>query len=111
MEEYENGINIKKKVFIVGKEENKYILHLYIAGMDSKSMKAIENLRKILDEHLKDQYDLEIIDICQNPEVAKKEQIIASPTLIKDLPSPVRTFVGDMSDKEKILLGLHYKNS
>jgi circadian clock protein KaiB len=85
----------------------KYLLRLYVTGMTPKSIKAIENIRKICEENLKGRYELEVIDVYQQPEYAKKEQIIAAPTLIKKLPLPLRKFIGDMSDKDKILIGLN----
>jgi circadian clock protein KaiB len=85
----------------------KYLLRLYVTGMTPKSIKAIESIRKICEENLKGRYELEVIDVYQQPEYAKKEQIIAAPTLIKRLPLPLRKFIGDMSDKDKILLGLN----
>jgi circadian clock protein KaiB len=86
--------------------DEKYILRLYITGMTPRSTKAIENIKKICEDHLKGRYDLEIIDIYQQPTLAEGEQIIAAPTLIKKLPLPLRRFIGDMSMTEKILLGL-----
>jgi circadian clock protein KaiB len=83
-----------------------YVLRLYVTGMTPKSINAIENIRKICEENLKGRYELEVIDIYQQPEFAKKEEIIAAPTLIKKLPLPLRKFIGDMSNKEKILVGL-----
>jgi circadian clock protein KaiB len=90
------------------KEESQrtYILRLFVTGMTPKSQKAIENVRKMCDEHLKGRCELEIIDIYQQPDYARTEQLIAAPTLIKKLPLPLRKFIGDMSDKEKILVGL-----
>ncbi len=82
-----------------------YVLKLYITGMTPRSSKAIMNIRKICEEHLNGRFDLEIVDIYQNPVLAKGEQIIAAPTLIKKLPLPLRKFIGDMSDTERILLG------
>ena len=84
----------------------KYILRLYVTGSSSRSLKAIQNLKKICDEHFPDDYDLEVIDIYKNPGVAREEQIIAAPTLVKKLPTPLRKFVGDLSNTKKILLGL-----
>jgi circadian clock protein KaiB len=84
----------------------KYVLRLYVTGMTPKSINAIKNIRKICEENLQGRYELEIIDIYQQPEYAKKEEIIAAPTLIKKLPLPLRKFIGDMSNKEKILVGL-----
>ena len=85
----------------------KYVLRLYVTGMTPKSINAIENIRKICEENLKGRYELEIVDIYQQPEFAKKEEIIAAPTLIKKLPLPLRKFIGDMSNKDKILVGLN----
>jgi circadian clock protein KaiB len=85
----------------------KYVLRLFVTGMTPKSIKAIENIRKICEENLKGRYELEVIDIYQQPQYAKKEEIIAAPTLIKKLPLPLRKFIGDMSNKEKILVGLN----
>ena len=84
----------------------KYVLRLYITGITPKSTQAIQNIRKICEENLKGRYELEVIDIYQQPVLAKDEQIIAAPTLIKKLPLPLRRFIGDMSDKERILVGL-----
>ena len=84
----------------------KYVLRLYIAGMTRKSTNAIMNVRKICEEHLKGRYELEVIDIYQQPTLAKGEQIIAAPTLFKKLPLPLRKFIGDMSNTERILVGL-----
>jgi circadian clock protein KaiB len=74
--------------------------------MTPKSTQAISNIKKICEEYLKGRYDLQVIDIYQQPALAKGEQIIAAPTLIKKLPLPLRRFIGDMSNKEKILMGL-----
>jgi circadian clock protein KaiB len=90
------------------KEDRKYVLRLYVTGTTPKSVRAIKNIRKICDEHLKGAYDLEVIDIYQQPVLAKGEQIIAVPTLLKKLPLPLRRFIGDMSDTEQILLGLDF---
>lgn len=84
----------------------KYILRLYVTGSSSRSLKAVHNLRKICDEHFPDDYDLEVIDIYKNPRAAREEQIIAAPTLVKQLPKPLRKFVGDLSNTQKILIGL-----
>jgi circadian clock protein KaiB len=84
----------------------KYVLRLYVTGMSPRSIKAIENIKRICEENLRGCYELEVIDIYQQPEYAKKEQLLAAPTLIKKLPLPLRKLVGDMSDKERILVGL-----
>ena len=83
----------------------KYTLCLYVTGSGPRSLKAIYNLTRFCEEHLQD-YDLEVIDIYKNPHAARDAQIIAAPTLIKKLPAPLRRFVGDLSNKQKLLTGL-----
>jgi circadian clock protein KaiB len=92
---------------LIGKSRRRsqYILRLYVTGSTPRSLKAIRNLKQLCEEHLPD-YDLEVIDIYENPNAAREAQIIAAPTLIKRLPEPLRRFVGDLSNKEKILVGL-----
>ena len=87
-------------------DKDKYILRLYITGTTSRSISAITNLKKICEEYLEGRYELEVIDLFQHPVLAKEEQIIAAPTLIKKLPHPFRRIIGDMSNKEKVLMGL-----
>lgn len=94
---------------IADKGMKKYILRLYITGATSRSVQAISNLKKICEENLEGQYELEVIDLYQNPLAAKEEQIIAAPTLIKKLPLPLRRIIGDMSNEEKVLIGLDLK--
>ena len=84
----------------------RYILRLYVTGLTSRSSRALINLRAICDEYLEGRYDLEVIDIYQQPVLAKGEQIIAAPTLIKKLPLPMRRIIGDMSNRDGVLLGL-----
>lgn len=84
----------------------RYILKLYITGMTSRSARAIENLRMLCDKHLPGRYELQVIDVYQQPELARTEQIVAVPTLIKKLPLPLRRLIGDMSDAERVLVGL-----
>ena len=84
----------------------KYILRLYITGSSARSLKAVHNLKKLCEEHLPDDYELEVIDIYKDPNAAREEQIIAAPTLVKKLPEPLRKFVGDLSNTQKILVGL-----
>ncbi len=88
-----------------------YILHLYVAGLSPRSQKAIENIKKICDKYLRGRYKLVIQDIYKNPILARNGQILAVPTLIKQLPLPLRRFVGDMSDSKKILLGLDLRST
>jgi circadian clock protein KaiB len=89
--------------------KEKLVLRLYVTGMTPRSLQAIDNLKKICEDYLQGRYDLEVIDIYQQPNLAKGEQILAAPTLIRKLPLPMRRFVGDLSNKEKILLGLDLK--
>lgn len=83
-----------------------YVLRLYVTGLTPKSQRAIKNIKKICDEHLSGRYELEVIDVYKHPALAKGEQIIAAPTLIKKLPLPLRKFVGDLSNTERVLFGL-----
>jgi circadian clock protein KaiB len=87
-------------------ERAKYIFRLYVTGSSSRSLRAIYNLKKLCDEYLPGAYDLKVIDIYKNPDAAREEQIIAAPTLVKQLPRPLRRFVGDLSNTEKLLVGL-----
>jgi circadian clock protein KaiB len=84
----------------------KYILRLYIAGTTARSTRAVANIRDICERNLGGRYALEVIDIYQKPALAKGEQIIAAPTLVKQLPLPLRRFIGDLSDTERILVGM-----
>ena len=86
--------------------KNKLILKLYVSGMSEKSMVAIENIKRLCDEHLRDAFELEIVDLYKNPEVASAQQIVFSPSLIKLLPLPKKTLIGTFSDAEKVIKGL-----
>jgi len=88
------------------KGAERYVLRLYVTGMTPRSVRAIENVRAICDEHLEGRYELEVIDIYQQPVLARGEQIVAAPTLIKQLPAPLRRIIGDLSNKERVLIGL-----
>ena len=83
-----------------------YVLRLFVTGHSALSNRAIVNVRKICEENLAGQYELEIVDVSEHPELAVSQQIVASPTLIKQLPEPLRRFIGDMSQTERILVGL-----
>ncbi len=87
-------------------ETRRYVLKLYVAGVTPRSSAAIKSITEICEAHLKGHYELEIVDIYQQPTLAKGEQIIAAPTLIKKLPLPLRRFIGDLADQERILVGL-----
>jgi circadian clock protein KaiB len=84
----------------------KYVLGLYVNGVTLKSRTAIENVTRVCEQHLKGRYDLEVIDICHQANLARDAQIVAVPTLIKHLPGPLQRLVGDMSDLHKVLSGL-----
>lgn len=91
---------------VAGRGRRRYVLRMYVAGTTPRSNRAVSNLKKICKEHLDGRYDLEIVDIYQNPVLAAGEQIIATPTLIKVLPLPIRKLVGDLSDLGRVLVGL-----
>jgi circadian clock protein KaiB len=84
----------------------KYKLRLYITGRTPQSQRAIDNLRRICETDLTGRYDIEVIDVLEHPALAENEKILATPTLVKRLPQPVRKIIGDLSDREKVLLGL-----
>ena len=86
--------------------EGEYVLRLYVTGLTPRSTQAIATIKAICEEHLTGRYDLEVIDIYQQPTLAQGEQIIAVPTLIKKLPLPLRRLIGDLSDADRVLLGL-----
>ncbi len=92
-------------------DDQKYLLRLYITGMTPRSTQAIARIKAICEEHLSGRYELDVIDIYQQPTLAKGEQIIATPTLIKKLPLPLRRIVGDLSNKERVLLGLDLRQA
>lgn len=98
---FEKGINRSK--------EEQYVLKLYITGMTPQSSLAVHNIRHICEDYLKGRYLLDVIDLYAKPILAKGEQIIAAPTLIKSLPLPLRRIIGDMSNHEKVLVGLDIK--
>ena len=104
----------KRKLGLAGKLEQtgshacqaKYVLRLYVSGSTLKSALAVENIKRICEQHLKNRYDLEVIDIYQQPNLARDEQIVAVPTLIKRLPHPMRRLIGDLSNLKRVLFGL-----
>lgn len=81
-------------------------LVLYVAGQTPKSLAAIANLQRICNEHLAGQYEIEVIDLKQNPKLAREHSIVAIPTLVRELPVPLRKIIGDLSDEEKVLVSL-----
>jgi len=88
------------------KRSNQWQLRLYVAGQTPKCLAAFANLKKICEEHMDGEYEIEIIDLLQHPQLAKGDQIIAIPTLVRKLPEPVRKIIGDLSDTERVLVGL-----
>ncbi len=100
VKEYEKAIAAPKR------RRKNYVLRLYIAGMTPASQRAVLNVKEFCDANLEGRYDLEVIDIYQQPTLGEGEQIIAAPTLIKKLPLPLRKFIGDLSDRERLFFGL-----
>ena len=90
-------------------EKQAYSLDLYVTGMTPRSARAIANAKEICETHLQGQYELRVVDVYQQPQFAKDEQIIAVPTLVKKLPLPLRRIIGDLSDRDRVLLGLNLK--
>ena len=91
------------------KAEIKYELRLYVAGNTPKSVAAINNLKKYCEEHLKGQYKIEMIDLLVHPQLAEGDQILAIPTLVRKVPVPIRKIIGDLSNEEKVLVGLNIR--
>ncbi|MCO5383274.1 MAG: circadian clock protein KaiB [Methanosarcina barkeri] len=87
-------------------DQDFYILKLYVAGQTKKSLAAFANLKKICEEHLGGKYRIEIIDLLENPQLAKGDQILAIPTLVRKLPQPIKKIIGDLSNTERVLVGL-----
>lgn len=87
----------------------RWVLRLYTAGQTPKSLAALENLKRICDEHLPNQYEIEVIDLMKNPRLAKEDQIVAIPTLVRKLPDPLRKVIGDLSDVDRTLVGLQLR--
>lgn len=88
---------------------DKWELRLYTAGQTPKSLAAVRNLKKVCDEHLPGRYTIEIVDLMANPRLAKDHQIVAIPTLVRKLPSPIRKIIGDLSNVERTLVGLELR--
>ncbi len=106
MKAKKSDVKFEMESILKKRGSKKYVLRLYIAGLTPRSQKAINNIKKICDEKIPGKYKLEIQDIYKNPIIAKNGQILAVPTLVKELPLPLRKFVGDMSFTDKLLVGL-----
>lgn len=91
---------------IGGQDEEIWLLRLYVAGQTPKSVRAFANLRQICEKHLAGKYKIEIIDLLENPEIGRSDQILAIPTLVRRLPPPLVKIIGDLSNAEKVLVGL-----
>jgi circadian clock protein KaiB len=108
---------VTKKTKQAKKSENTQIaseiweLRLYVAGQTPKSITAFANLKKICEQHLKGKYTIEVIDLCKNPQLAAGDQILAIPTLVRKLPEPLRKIIGDLSNTERVLVGLDIRPS
>jgi circadian clock protein KaiB len=105
-EEFPNNPEESFEQELLNLELEKYVFRLYVAGNSPKSVRAIQKLTKICEEHLQGRYELEVIDIYQQPELLEKEQIYAVPTLVKKLPLPLQKLIGDMTNTEKVLVYL-----
>lgn len=91
------------------KKDPEWLLRLYVAGQTPKSMKAFSNLKKICEESLEGSYSIEIVDLLENPRLASGDQILAIPTLVRKLPEPMKKIIGDLSDTDRVLVGLDLK--
>ena len=91
------------------KQETKYELRLYIAGQTPKSVAALKNINKYCNAHLDEKYTIEVIDLLKNPQLAEGDQIFAIPTLVRKVPEPIRKIIGDLSNEEKVLVGLNLR--
>jgi circadian clock protein KaiB len=91
------------------KKEFKWELRLYVAGNTPKSVAALSNLKKYCEVHLKDQYRIEVVDLLVHPQLAEGDQILAIPTLVRKVPAPIRKIIGDLSNEEKVLVGLNIR--
>lgn len=101
-----NSVKGSSKKKSVTKENDKWILRLYVAGQTPKALTAFSNLKKICEDQLNDTYSIEVIDLLLNPQLGVEDQIFALPTLVRKLPVPVRKIIGDLSNTERVLVGL-----
>ncbi|HSC39655.1 MAG TPA: circadian clock KaiB family protein [Chitinophagaceae bacterium] len=93
----------------INQREYKWELRLYVAGNTPKSVAALNNLKRYCEEHLQDQYKIEVVDLLVNPQLAAGDQILAIPTLVRKVPEPIRKIIGDLSNEEKVLVGLNIR--
>ena len=92
-------------------ESERFVLRLYIAGQTPKCVRAFINLKQICEDHLADRYRIEIVDLLENPQLARGDQILAVPTLVRQLPEPVKKIIGDLSNTERVLVGLDLRRA
>lgn len=90
-------------------DSDKWMLRLYTAGQSPRSLAALDNLKRLCEEHLSGRYSIEVVDLLKNPRLAKDDQIVAIPTLVRQLPPPLRKIIGDLSDTERALVGLQLR--
>jgi circadian clock protein KaiB len=93
----------------LAEEAEHWHLRLYVAGQSPKSLKAFANLMRICEEHLESRYDIEVVDLLENPQLAAGDEIVAIPTLVRRLPAPMRKIIGDLSDSDRVLVGLQLR--
>ena len=94
------------ETIIVNADAKQWNLRLYVAGQTPKSIVALANLKRICDQHLNGQYKVEVIDLMENPQLAQRDQIVAIPTLVRELPTPLKRIIGDLSNTDRVLVGL-----
>ncbi len=98
--------SVLPKAGAIKAKSDTFVLRLYVAGQTPKSLTAFANLKKICEEHLAGRYKIEVMDLLENPKLARGDQILAIPTLVRKLPEPVRKIIGDLSNTERVLIGL-----
>ncbi len=106
MEKGAIGKVTKEKTGENGKGSKEYLLRIYVAGETEKSRRSIQKLKEICEDHLKGKYEIEVVDLVKNPQLAAGDQIFAIPTVVRQLPPPVKKLIGDLSATEKVLVGL-----
>ena len=106
MDETDENTEARMDASEYSQDDRVYILRLYVAGQTKKSLTAFANLKKICEEHLKGKYRIEVIDLLEHPQLAKGDQILAIPTLVRRLPPPIKKIIGDLSNTERVLVGL-----
>ncbi len=89
----------------------RFVLRLYVAGQTPNSIRALRNLKRICEEHLADHYQIEVVDLKENPQLARGDQILAVPTLVRRLPEPIKKIIGDLSNSERVLVGLDLRSA